>query len=168
MVIEMSKPETAVPALARGITTGGRHGPPGAPVGLLGQVPLFAGLSRRHLRQVARLSEAASFHAGRTVVQFGSRGNAFYVIVEGTAKVTVGYSSRTIRKLGPGDFFGELALLDGQPRSASVTAETDLTTIRLGRPEFRRLLRREPDVALKLLEELSLRLRGASRGRGVN
>src|SRR5262249_26608706 len=127
-----------------------------------------AGLSRRHLRQVARLSEAASFPAGRTVAQFGSRGNAFYVIVEGTAKVTAGYSSRTIAKLGPGDFFVELALPDGRPRSASVTAETHLTTIRIGRAEFRRLLRREPDVSLKLLEVLSLRLRGASRERGLN
>jgi len=164
----MSRPGASIPALTQGIATERRRRPFGAPVAMLTQVPLFAGLSRRHLRQVARLSEAASFRPGRMVAQFGSRGNAFYVIVEGTAKVTAGYSSRTIAKLGPGDFFGELALLDGQPRSASVTAETHLTTIRIGRPEFRQLLKREPDVALKLLEVLSLRFRSASRDHGVN
>ncbi len=107
-------------------------------VALLADVPLFAGLSRRHLRRLAGLAEEVPFGAGRTVVQNGSRGNAFYVIVEGTAKVLAGYSTRTFARLGPGDFFGELALLDGGPRTASVVAETPLVTIRIPVPDSER------------------------------
>jgi CRP-like cAMP-binding protein len=126
---------------------------------LLAEVPLFAGLSRRHLRRVADLAQEVAFGAGRTVVQNGSRGDAFYVIVEGTAKVMAGYSTRAFARLGPSDFFGELALLDGGPRTASVVAETPLVTIRIPRAGFRKMLRNEPDVAIKILEELSRRLR---------
>ena len=131
-----------------------RHG-----VALLKTVPLFAGLSRRHLHRLAALAEQVRYGAGRTVVQNGSRGTGFYVIAEGTAKVSVGYSNRALARLGPGDFFGELALLDGGPRTASVVAETPLVTIRIPRAKFRTMLKSEPDVALKILEELSRRLR---------
>ena len=128
-------------------------------VALLAEMPLFAGLSRRHLRRIAGLAEEVRFGESRTVVQKGSRGNAFYVIVEGKARVMAGYSTRTLVRLGPGDFFGELALLDGGPRTASVVADTALTTIRIPRTEFRKMLRSEPDVVIKILEELSSRLR---------
>ncbi|MFL5768387.1 MAG: cyclic nucleotide-binding domain-containing protein [Actinomycetota bacterium] len=128
-------------------------------VALLESVPLFSGLSKRHLRRIAGLADEVSFAEGRVIVDTGSRGNAFYVIVEGTAKVLVGYSSRTLARLGPGDFFGELALLDGGPRTASVVAAEPLTAIRIQRTQFRKMLRSEPDVALKILEELAGRLR---------
>ncbi len=128
---------------------------------LLKEMPLFAGLSHRHIRRLAGLAEQIRFGAGRTVVRNGTRGTAFYVIVEGKAKVTTGYSNRALARLGPGDFFGELALLDGGPRTASVVAETPLVTIRIGRVAFRKMLTSEPDVSLKILEELSRRLRGA-------
>ncbi len=130
-----------------------------AGVAILAEVPLFAGLSRRHLRRIAGLAEEVRFAAGRTVVQYDSRGNAFYVIVDGRARVMTGYSSRAFARLGPGDFFGELALLDGGPRTATVVAETPLETIRILRADFRRMLKDEPEVSLKLLEELSRRLR---------
>jgi CRP/FNR family transcriptional regulator, cyclic AMP receptor protein len=154
--------ELSSAALARGLasqaptrrSTLDRHG-----VALLETMPLFAGLSRHHLRRIAGLAEQVRFGAGRTVVQNGSRGTAFYVIVEGEASVTAGYSNRAFARLGPGDFFGELALLDGGPRTASVVAKTPLVTIRIARREFRTLLKNEPDVALKILEELSRRLR---------
>ena len=126
---------------------------------LLRGVPLFAELSRRNLRGLAGLAEQVRFGIGRTVVQYGSRGTAFFVIVEGQAKVTAGYSNRAFARLGPGDFFGELALLDGGPRTASVVTETPLLAIRIARAEFRKMLASHPDVALKLLEELSGRLR---------
>ena|SRR5436190_12586911 len=157
----MSKPGSVLPAATAGALKRDRAAErsAGAPVAVLASVPLFAGLSRRHLRQLAKLSEEARFAAGRIVAQYGSRGVAFYVIVNGTAKVTAGYSTRAFAKLGPGDFFGELALLDGGPRSASVIAETPLDTIKIGRAGFRKMLKREPDVAIKLLEELSRRLR---------
>ena len=128
-------------------------------VALLEKVPLFNGLSKRHLRRIAGLADEARFPAGRVIVQTGSRGNAFYVIVEGTAKVLAGYSSRTLARLGPGDFFGELALLDGGPRTASVVAAEPLTAIRIQRAQFRKMLRSEPEVGLKILEELAGRLR---------
>ncbi|MEA2521916.1 MAG: family transcriptional regulator, cyclic receptor protein [Actinomycetota bacterium] len=125
----------------------------------LKQVPLFAGLSTRHLRRLSGLADHVRYGAGRTVVQNGSRGTAFFVILDGEAKVMAGYSNRAFARLGPGDFFGELALLDGGPRSASVVATSPLATLRIPRAAFRKMLRSEPDIALKILEELSQRLR---------
>ena len=160
----MSKPRAGIPSamLARDLAsryarerpTLGRAG-----IELLAGVPLFAGLSRRHLRRLADLAEEVRFGAGRTIVQYGSPGNTFFVIVEGRVKVLAGYSSRAFARLGPGDFFGELALLDGGPRTASVVAETPLVAIRIPRAGFRKMLKSEPDISLKLLEELSRRLR---------
>ena len=128
-------------------------------VALLTKVPLFAGLSRRHLHRLADLAEEVRFRAGATVVRYQSRGDAFFVIIDGKAKVTAGYSARAFARLGPGDFFGELALLDGRPRTASVVAETPLVMIRIPRAGFLKMLRDEPDVAIKILAELSQRLR---------
>jgi CRP/FNR family transcriptional regulator len=130
-------------------------------VRLLARVPLFSGLTQAHLRSVAALAEEVRYSAGRMIVRTGSPGVAFYVIVEGDAKVVRGTiaSARASWKLGPGDFFGEMALLDGGPRTASVVAETPLTTIRIERGPFRRMLREEPDIALKLLEQMALRMR---------
>jgi CRP-like cAMP-binding protein len=129
---------------------------------LLATVPLFAGLSQAHLRSVASLAEEVRYSPGRMIVRTGTPGVAFYVIVDGTAKVVRGTisSARGTWTLGPGDVFGEMALLDGGPRTASVVAETPLTTIRIERAQFRRMLREEPDIALKLLESMASRMRG--------
>lgn len=126
-------------------------------VKLLADVPLFAGLSHRHLRRVADVAESVRFGEGRAIVEEGFRGGGFYVILEGTAKVIRGH--RTIAHLGPGDSFGELAIIDGGPRSASVVSTTPIRTARLTRTAFRRLLRREPDVALGVMENLAARVR---------
>lgn len=130
---------------------------------LLAQVPLFAGLSQTHLRAIAALAEEVRYSPGRMIVRAGTPGVAFYVIVEGTAKVLRGTiaSARGTWSLGPGDVFGELALLDGGPRTASVVAETPLTTIRIERAPFRQMLRSEPDIALRLLETTATRAREA-------
>lgn len=129
---------------------------------LLRKVPLFEGLSQTHLRSVAALAEEIRYSPGRMIVRTGSPGAAFYVIVEGNAKVVRGKiaSAKGTWELGPGDFFGEMALLDGGPRTASVVAETPLTTIRIERTPFRQMLREEPDIALKLLETMAVRMRG--------
>jgi CRP/FNR family transcriptional regulator, cyclic AMP receptor protein len=129
---------------------------------LLKEVPLFEGLSQTHLRSVAGLTEEIRYSPGRMIVRTGSPGVAFYVIVEGTAKVVRGKiaTAKGTWELGPGDFFGEMALLDGGPRTASVVAETPLTTIRIERAPFRQMLRDEPDMALKLLESMAARMRG--------
>jgi CRP-like cAMP-binding protein len=120
-------------------------------------VPLFAGLSKRHLRRLAKLAGETTVRRGSFVVQAGQPGRAFFVILEGRAKVVRGTfgSGRTMAALGAGDFFGELALLDGGPRTASVVAETDLVAVRLPRTAFRQMLKAEPDVAVKLLEKLA-------------
>lgn len=128
---------------------------------LLGGVPLFAGLSQAHLRALAQLAEEVRYSPGRMIVRTGTPGVAFYVIVEGTAKVVRGTiaTAKGTWSLGPGDFFGEMALLDGGPRTASVVAETPLTTVRIERAPFRQMLKAEPDIALKLLEGMAARAR---------
>jgi CRP/FNR family transcriptional regulator, cyclic AMP receptor protein len=131
------------------------------PLRLLELVPLFSGLSRAQLSRVADLAQEVSYGSGRMIVRTGTPGLAFYVIVEGQAKVIRGKisSAEGQASLGPGDFFGEMALLDGGPRSASVVAQTPITTIRIERAPFRRMLKDEPDIALKLLEGMAVRMR---------
>lgn len=128
---------------------------------LLSRVPLFEGLSRANLGRVASLAEETSYNAGRVIVKKDDPGRAFYVIVEGTAKVVKGkiVTARREAELGPGDFFGELSLLDGEARAATVVASSPLTTIRIERTAFRHLLREEPDLALKVLEGMARRTR---------
>src|SRR4029450_10310511 len=127
-------------------------------VRLLSHVPLFAAPSSRALRRVAGLAEETWFNPGRVVVQEGKPGSSFYaVILDGTARVT--RRGRTARKPGPGDYFGELALLTGGPRTASVIAETSLDTIRIKRPAFRKLLLKEPEVGLRIMAGLGARVR---------
>lgn len=130
-------------------------------VELLSRVPLFEGLSRAQLSRLASLAEDVTYGAGRMIVKRNDVGKAFYVIVDGRAKVLKGKIStaRAEAVLGPGEFFGELALLDGEPRAASVVAETPLATIRIERTPFRRMLREEPDLAIKLLEGMAKRTR---------
>jgi CRP/FNR family cyclic AMP-dependent transcriptional regulator len=132
---------------------------------LLKEVPLFAALSGPQLSRLAGIAEEVSYGPGRMIVRDGTPGVAFYVITEGRAKVIKGKiaSAGGRARLGPGDFFGELALLDGGPRSASVVADGPITTIRIERRPFRSLLRDEPDIALKLLEGMARRMRGMTR-----
>ena len=131
----------------------------------LAKVPLFADLSGRQLAAVAELAQEVRYSPGRMIVRADTPGQAFYAIVEGNAKVLRGRISSAAGtwRLGPGDFFGEMALLDGGPRSASVVAETELTTIRIERAESRSMLRSEPDIALKLLAGMAKRMRELMR-----
>ena len=130
-------------------------------VELLARVPLFGGLSRAQLGRLGTLAEEVTYNGGRVIVKKDDPGRAFYVIVDGRAKVVKGriVTARGEAELGPSDFFGELALLDGGKRAATVLAATELTTIRIERTAFRRLLREEPDLALKLLEGMAKRTR---------
>ncbi len=140
--------------------TMGRKGIP-----LLGKVPLFSGLSKRHLRRLADLAEDVRFAGGRQIVQAGTPGKAFFVILEGNAKVYRGVvpTGRAIARLGPGDFFGELALLDGGPRTASVVADSRVTAVRLSRGAFQKLLKSEPDIAVAIMVGLARRAREAGK-----
>jgi CRP-like cAMP-binding protein len=130
---------------------------------VLSHVPLFAGLSQRDLRRIAVLAEEVWFNSGRVVVEEGRPGNSFYVILDGTARVVRGRGQRAIRRLGPGDHFGEMALLDGGPRSMTVIAESTLDAVRIQRSAFRRLLLREPEVGLRIMAGLAARVREHER-----
>ena len=125
----------------------------------LADVPTFRALSKKDLALVARLAEDYKVDAGQALVQEGRRESQFYLIVAGKARVTRG--KRTVATLGPGDYFGELALLDPGPRNATVTAETDMEVLELGSREFGGLLEEVPGIARKLLAGLARRLHAA-------
>src|SRR5439155_6047752 len=114
-----------------------------------------------HLRQIAGVADDVVFEQGETVVHEGMLGGAFFVIVQGEARVV--RRGRSVATLRPGDFFGEVSLLDGGPRTASVIAATPLRAIRIAKPGFDRLLRREPAVAVTMLATLARRLREVER-----
>ncbi|HEU5224952.1 MAG TPA: cyclic nucleotide-binding domain-containing protein [Actinomycetota bacterium] len=128
---------------------------------LLAQVPLFEGLSRRHLKQIADHADEISFREREIIVEAGRPGGSFFVIVEGEVKVVQG--GRVIGRAGPGEFFGEISLLDGGPRTASVIAETPVVAIRLFKGAFDKVVREEPRVAGKILAVVARRLREAEK-----
>jgi hypothetical protein len=132
----------------------------GGPEALV-DVPLFSNLSKRHLRHIAALTEEEQFSEGATLAQEGKPGDTFYVLLEGEAKVV--RSGRRMDRLIPGDFFGEIALIDGGPRTASVIATTPVTTLTISRKRFRKMLDEDPSIVLTMLEELAKRLRNNER-----
>ncbi len=125
----------------------------------LASVPLFAGLSKKELQEVARAADEIDVEAGKELVTEGRTGHEFFLIVGGEA--TVKRHNRRIATLGPGDYFGELALLDRGPRSATVFAGTDMRLLVLGQREFAGLLETLPGIASKLLRAMAKRLRDA-------
>jgi CRP/FNR family cyclic AMP-dependent transcriptional regulator len=122
----------------------------------LKRVPLFAGLTKRHLRKIAGASTIARVPAGQHLVREGFSAEAFYVILEGEAVVT---GPPTTSRLAGGDFCGELGLLDGSPRSADVMAETDVVAVKLPRKQFLALVDHRPEIARALLADLATRVR---------
>lgn len=127
----------------------------------LQRVPLLAECSRRQLRAVARIAEIREVAAGEVVTRAGDPGDEFFVIIDGRARVEV--APRKRRRLAPGDFFGEMSLLDGEPRSATVVAETSMRLLVVPRREFSRVLAEVPDLMRGLLAVLSRRLRQAEQ-----
>jgi CRP-like cAMP-binding protein len=126
---------------------------------MLEKVPLFSGLSRRQLEQVAQIVDEIEVPAGRRLATAGAGGHELFVIVKGTAKVRPP-RGRTVQ-LGPGDFFGEMSLVDGGPRSADVDADTALQLLVVGRRAFWQLLEAAPPLVPKIMSTLSRRLREA-------
>jgi CRP-like cAMP-binding protein len=127
---------------------------------VLSALPLFSGLSARQRRQVAKLAQFVWFAPGDSIVEAGEPGDAFYLIVSGKAKLA---GKPRARALGPGDFFGEMALLDGEPRSATITATTELQAMILPRRAFVKVLQQEPRLALTVMAELAARVRRLER-----
>jgi CRP-like cAMP-binding protein len=127
----------------------------------LGNVPIFSGCSKRELSVIARAAKEVSHRAGTVIAREGERGIGLFLILEGECSVSIGGKTRA--KLGPGDFFGEVALLDGGPRTATVTALTPVRLVGITGWVFRGLLMEHPSIALKTLEAVAGRLRAVSK-----
>lgn len=127
----------------------------------LAAVPLFDGLSRRQLKQIADLAEIANYMAGATLVKEGDDGDSFFVILSGEAKVQV--KGRTVNRAIPGDHFGEISLLDGGVRTASVSSETPLTVLMIHRSAFQKLLRKDAALSMQLLRAMARLVRRVDR-----
>ena len=124
---------------------------------VLAGVPLFAGLGRRHVRRVAGTGRIGRFHDATAIIRSGESGDTFYVVLDG--EVTVRRRGLPELSLGMGSYFGEMALLDGGVRTATVMAKGPVTCLTITRPRFLKLLRSEPTIAAAILEELARRLR---------
>lgn len=126
-------------------------------VELLGRIPLFAGCTKRELRDIASLTSEMSVPAGQVLTREGDPGDECFVIVDGEVDVAIG--GKKLASLGPGQMVGEMSLLDHGPRSATVTANAATTVLVLNPLEFATMLDDAPSVAKKLLRALAQRLR---------
>ncbi|HYM49594.1 MAG TPA: cyclic nucleotide-binding domain-containing protein [Candidatus Limnocylindrales bacterium] len=131
----------------------------------LKKVPLFAELDRKELEMLAHLLKEHRYKAGTPIVKDGAAGHGLYVIKEGAAIVRK--NGRTVARLGPGEFFGEIAVLDDGPRTADVVADTDTVCLTLVAWEVRPLLMENASITFKMLMELVRRQR-AERPRVVD
>jgi CRP/FNR family cyclic AMP-dependent transcriptional regulator len=126
---------------------------------LLRRVPLFAGLGTRDLGEIEQLVDEVDVPAGQELTREGAYGHEFFVIVEGSVRVE--REGRVLSTLGEGDFLGEIALLDGKPRIATVTTVEPSRLLVLGHREFNSLIDTRPDIRLRVLEALAERIRAA-------
>jgi CRP-like cAMP-binding protein len=131
----------------------------GAPLDVLRKASLFAELNQRELQRVARLFKARTFRAGQTVVQEGSGGAAFFVIESGEATVAVAGKKKTTLK--PGDYFGEIALIDEGKRMATITANTEMLCYGLTYWDFKPAVKKNGTLGWKLLQGMAKLLREA-------
>jgi CRP/FNR family cyclic AMP-dependent transcriptional regulator len=125
----------------------------------LAAVPIFAGLSHRQLAKLVEASRKTTHQSGHEIAKEGEGALALHVILDGTAEVSV--HGRPRRELCAGDYFGEISLIDGRKRSASVTATSSLHTLAVPHGPFQQLLETEPGVAAGLLKMVCSRLREA-------
>jgi CRP/FNR family cyclic AMP-dependent transcriptional regulator len=125
---------------------------------LLRRVPLFAGFGGRQLEEIARLADEVDVPVGTELTHEGRPGGEFFIIIDGT--VTVERGGSTIRSLGAGDFLGEIALVDGGPRTATVTTATPARLLVVAHREFHTLLEDHPTIRIAVLEALAQRVRG--------
>lgn len=127
-----------------------------AKIELIKRVPLFERLSKRELEEIARLADELDLPAGRNLTTEGAAGREFVVLAEGTADVSK--NGRTINRLGAGDFLGELALVTGRPRSATVRTTSSARLLVITSAAFRRLMRDMPSIQAKVLDAVASRL----------
>jgi CRP/FNR family cyclic AMP-dependent transcriptional regulator len=121
-------------------------------------VPLFSAMSARAVDAICELMTEGSFDTDDDLVRQGDSGDSFLILRDGTASVIV--DGREVRQLGPGDFLGEISLIDGGPRTATVRATSPVSALVIGREDFATMLERHPAVRLELLMALTARIRG--------
>jgi len=122
----------------------------------LAQVPLFKDLSKKHLQHIAQLATRLDLPAGRELTREGEIGHEFLVVLDGEVEVRLG--DKVIATRGPGEFFGEISLLDHRPRTATVVAKTPVVVEVIGQREFATMLQDEPEVASQLMSAMAQRL----------
>jgi len=127
------------------------------PAETLKKVPLFAGLDDRERQQIASSMRERRYKAGDTVTQEGSGGAGFFVVEEGEADVSVGGDAKG--SIGPGDYFGEIALINESPRTATLTAKTDMLCYGMTPWEFRPLVESNSSIAWKLLTAMAEKMK---------
>jgi CRP/FNR family transcriptional regulator, cyclic AMP receptor protein len=130
-----------------------------APAELLKRIPIFSDLSDRDVRQIAHSMKERTFNAGQTVTEEGRGGVGFFVIGDGTAKVSIG--GEDVRTFGPGDYFGEIGLIADIDRTATITAESELRCYGMTSWDFRPLVESNASIAWKMLQVMAQRLKEA-------
>lgn len=127
---------------------------------LISKCPLFSGLSHKELARVASIADEIDLKPDKVLIREGDRGREFFVLVSGEARVT--RKGRKIATLSPGDFFGEVALVSKQPRTATVTTSVPARALVVNDRDFETLIKDSPSIALKVLNALADRLPPAS------
>jgi len=127
----------------------------------LKSIDLFRALPAEELAQIAEIAEEQEFVAGDPIFGEGEPGDALYLVVEGQVRVHKG--DKTLIAFSVRDVVGEMAVLDGETRSASVTAMSDATMLKIGRDDFRDILTERPEIAMGVIKVLSLRLRATNK-----
>jgi CRP-like cAMP-binding protein len=123
---------------------------------VLAALPLFAQVGKRQLTKIAELARVTDYDTNAVVMHEGDPGDSLHVVLSGRARLRVNPRARILKT---GDYFGEMALIDGAPRSATIAAEGELQTMRIPRKPFMRLVEREPSIGVAMLEELAGRVR---------
>ena len=124
---------------------------------LLAGCPLFKGISAEGLAGLAEMATAVDFPAGHVIARQGEIGTGFFVVIEGTVRVV--RDGEVVARLGPGEFFGELSVLDRMPRNATVAAETATNCLALASWDFEKVLLEQPALTLSILRGVAARLR---------
>ncbi len=125
-------------------------------IDILNKVPLFSGLSKRAMNEIAKITDEIDLPAGKELIREGDPGRQFFVLLEGEAEVR--RKGRRVNTLGPGDFFGEIALVTERPTTAAVTLTEPSSALVISRPAFRRMLLAQPGVQIQVLETLAERV----------
>lgn len=126
-------------------------------IDLIKGVPLFSGASKTQLAEIAAIADEVDLPAGKTLIKEGDSGREFFILIDGTADVTQG-GKQIGRMMGPGDFFGEIALISKAPRTATVTTTSPVRALVITDRAFRQLLENSPEIAVVVLTALAERL----------